>query len=106
MEQAKIFDEAIRSQTRMFEDAIKQYSDSNAKKFEDAIKQYSDSNAKMIEEAISRQLRILDDSVKRQGQIIDNAFKQFSEGTRRMLTNKTKRSKNISRHNVKKKRKR
>jgi polyhydroxyalkanoate synthesis regulator protein len=103
-EQNRIFDEATRRMGTMFEDAIKQYSDSNAKMIEEAIKQYSDSNAKMIEDAIARQLQMFDESVKQQGQIIDNAFKQFSERYSKIVNVKTKPLNKKRRQNVPKKR--
>lgn len=104
MEQNRIFDEAIRRLGRTFEDAIQQYNDNNAKMMEDAIKKYSDSNATMVAEAIGRQMRLFDESVKQQGQIIDNAFKQFSDRYAMTFNVATKRLDNKRRQNVPKKR--
>jgi hypothetical protein len=104
MEQNRIFNEVNREQGRMFEEAIKQYSDSNAKMFEEAIKQYSDSNAKMFEEAIRRQRQIFDDTIKQQGHIIDNAIKQYGERNAKIFNVTTKQIDKKSRQNVRNKR--
>ena len=104
MEQNRIFNEVIREQGRMIEEAIKHYSDSNAKMFEEAIKQYSDSNTKMFEETIRRQRQIFDDTIKQQERIIDNAIKQYGDRYTKIFNATTKQIDKKSRQNVRNKR--
>jgi len=105
-EQNRMFDEAIKKQARLLDDAIREYSERNSRMFEEAMKQYNQNYSRMFEDTIKRQLQIFDDSLKQQGRIVDDAIKQFSEGARTMLSGKTKRSGNIGGQNVKKKRRR
>ena len=105
-EQNRMFDEAIKKQARLLDDAIREYSERNSRMFEDAMREYNQNYSRMFEDTIKQQLHIFDDSLKRQGRIVDDAIKQFSDGTRRMLGDKTKRSINASGQTVKKKRKR
>ena len=104
--QNRMFDEAIKRQARLLDDAIRVYSERNSRMFEEAMKQYNQNYSRMFEDTIKHQLQIFNDSLKQQGRIVDDAIKQFSGGATRMLSGKTKRAGNTGGQNVKKKRKR
>lgn len=89
-EQNRIINEALRSQSQMLNDAIKQF---------------SENNPRMIINAIQQQAEIFNQIIKQQGRIFADAMKQFDEKKTKALQNGTDPSSNMNSEKEQKKRK-
>ena len=89
-EQNRIINEALRSQSQMLNDAIKQF---------------SENNPRMIINAIQQQAEIFNQIIQQQGRIFADAMKQFDEKKTKALQNGTDPSSNMNSEKKQKKRK-
>ncbi len=84
-DQNRMFNDAISTNSRMLDEAIKQFSENNSKMLNEAIREYSKNNAQMINDAVRQQKELFDEMIRQQGQFFSNSMKTFNVNNTKLL---------------------